>query len=190
MAQQNGSTTTAPGQPGTQTSDLRDNEAVLVNQDMINNGEIVTSTAALASDVINNSNAMDSTAADFLPQQHIPPQHRHDRPAPDRRVQQSQSPVVDVQCNPIHNPLRPPTLLPTNLHNHVDPKVNFRAQNSQDHTFSQRPDYNLFNQTDFPPLPTRFPIFTFQGIAGNSCNSTTMFGKEYNELLTPMCNGE
>ena len=41
MAQQDRSTTTAPGQPGTQTSHLRDNEAVLVNQDMINNGEIV-----------------------------------------------------------------------------------------------------------------------------------------------------
>ena len=58
MAQQNGSTSTAPGQPGIQTSDLGDNEAVLVNQDMINNGEIVTSTAALDSDVINNSNAI------------------------------------------------------------------------------------------------------------------------------------
>ena len=157
MAQQNGSTTTAPGQPGTQTSDLGDNEAVLVNQDMINNGAIVTSTAALDSDIINNSNAMNNTAADFLPQQYIPPQHRHDRPAPDRQVQQSQSQVVDVQRNSIQNPMRTPTLPPKNLHNHVDPKINFWAQNSQDNTVPQRTAYNLFNQTDFQPLPSRFP---------------------------------
>ena len=73
MAQQDGSTTTAPGQTGTQTGALIDNEFVLVNQDMINNGEIVTSNAAFDSDVINNSNVMDNTAADFLHQQHIPP---------------------------------------------------------------------------------------------------------------------
>ena len=50
----------------------------------MNNGENMSSNAALDSDVINNSNAMDNTAADFLPQQHIPPQHWQDRPAPDR----------------------------------------------------------------------------------------------------------
>ena len=168
MAQQNGSMTTAPGQPGTQTSDLGDNEAVLVNQDMINNGEMVTSSAALDSDVINNSNAMDNTAADFLPQQYIPPQYRHDRPAPDRRVQPSQSPVVDVQRNSIQNPLRTPTLPPKNLHNHVDPKINFKAPNSQDNTFPQRSGYNLFNQTDFPPLPSRFPPATQQHVEINN----------------------
>ena len=157
MAQQDRSTTTAPGQPGTQTGNLGDNEVILASQDMINNGEIVTSTAVFDSDVINNSNAMNSIAADFLPQQYIPPQHRHDRLAPDRRVQQAQSPAVDVQCNPIHNPLRPTTLPPTNFHNHVDPKINFRAHNSQDNTFPQRSNYNLFNQTDFPPL--QLPIY-------------------------------
>ena len=72
MAQQDGSTTTPPGQPGTQTGDFRDHEAVLVNHDMINNGANVTSNAALDSDVINNSNAMDNTVVDFLPQQLIP----------------------------------------------------------------------------------------------------------------------
>ena len=96
MAQQAGSTTTAPGQPGTQTGNLGENEVILINQDVINNGEIVTSTAALDRDDINNSNAMDNTAADILPQQYIPPQHRHDRPAPDRHIQQSQSQAVDV----------------------------------------------------------------------------------------------
>ena len=68
MAQQDGSTTTTRGQPVPQTEDLEDNEVILASQDMINNGEIVTSTAALDSDVINNSNVMDNTAADFLPQ--------------------------------------------------------------------------------------------------------------------------
>ena len=101
---------------------------------------------------------MDNTAADFLPQQYIPPQHRHDRPAPDRRVQQSQA--VDVQRNSIQNPLRTPTLALKNLHNHVDPKIKFRAQNSQDTTFPQRSDYNLFNHADFPPLPSRFQLVT------------------------------
>ena len=55
MAQQDGSTTTTQGQPVPQTGDLKDNEVILVNQDMINNGEIVTSTAALDRDVIDNS---------------------------------------------------------------------------------------------------------------------------------------
>ena len=111
---------------------------------------------------------MDNTAADFLPQQYIPPQPQHDRSAPDRRVKKAQSPVVDVQCNPIHNPLRPHTLPPTNLHNHVDPKINFRAQNSQDNTFLQTSGYNLFNQTDFPPLPYRFPPTTQQNVEINN----------------------
>ena len=130
---------------------------------MINNGEIVTSTAALDS-----SNAMGSTSADFLPQQHIPPQNFQHRPAPDRQVQQSQSPAVDVQCNSIQNPLRTHTLPPKNLHNHVNPKINFRAQNSQDNTFPQRSDYNLFNQTDFPPLPTKFAPATQQNVEINT----------------------
>ena len=108
MAQQNRSTTTAPGQTGTQTGDLGDNEAVLVNQDMIN-----------------NSNVMDNTAAKFLPQQHIPPQNRQHRPAPDRQRQQSQSLAVDVQRNPIQNPLRTQTLPPKTQHCHVDPQTNF-----------------------------------------------------------------
>ena len=68
MAQPDGNTTTAPGQPGTQTGDLGENKVNLINQGMINNGENVTSTAALDRDVINNSNGMDNTAADFLPQ--------------------------------------------------------------------------------------------------------------------------
>ena len=102
MAQQDGSTATVPGQPGTQIGDLGHNEVILASQDMINNGENVIRNAALDSDVINNSNAMDSTAADFLPQQHIPPQKWQHRTAPDRQVQQSQSLAVDVQRNSIH----------------------------------------------------------------------------------------
>ena len=128
MAQQDGSTTTTRGQPVPQTKDLEDNEVILASQDMINNGEIVTSTAALDSDVIHNSNVMDNTTADFLPQQYIPPQH-----------------------------------------NHVDPKINFRAQNSQDNEFPQRSDYNLFTQADFPPLPSRFQPVTQQTVEINSC---------------------
>ena len=68
MAQQNRSTTTAPGKPGTETGDLGDNEVILASQAMINNGEIVTNTAALDRDVINNSNVLDNTAANFLSQ--------------------------------------------------------------------------------------------------------------------------
>ena len=79
MAQQDVSTTTTRGQPVPQTEDLEDDEVILVNQDTIHHGEIVTRNAALARDVINSSNIMDNTAADFLPQQYIPPQHRHDR---------------------------------------------------------------------------------------------------------------
>ena len=101
-------------------------------------------------------------------QQYIPPQHRHNRPAPDRRVQQSQSQAVDVQRNSIQNPLRTPTLPPKNLHNHVDPKIKFRAPNSQDTTFSQTSDYNLFNQADFPPLPSRFQLVTQQNVEINN----------------------
>ena len=168
MAQQDGSTTTTRGQPVPQTEDLEDNEVILASQDMINNGEIVTSTAALDSDVIDNSNVMDNTAADFQPQQYIPPQHRHNRPAPDRRVQQSQSQAVHVQRNSIQNPLRTPTLPPKNLHNHVDPKINFRAQNSQDNEFPQRSDYNLFTQADFQPLPSRFQPVTQQNVEINN----------------------
>ena len=168
MAQQDGSTTTTRGQPVPQTEDLEDDEVNLVNLDIINSGEIVTRNAALARDVINNSNVMDNTAADFLPQQYIPPQHWHDRPAPDRRVQQSQSQAVDVQRNSIQNPLRTPTLPLQNLHNHVDPKINFRAQNSQDNEFPQRSDYNLFTQADFPPLPSRFQPVTQQNVEINN----------------------
>ena len=135
MAQQDGSTATTRGQPALQTEDLEDDEVNLLNLDINNSGEIVTSTATLDSDVINNSNVMDNTAADFLPQQYIPTQHRHDRPVPDRGLQPSQPQVADVQRNPIHNPLRTPTLPPKNLHNHVDPKINFRAQTSQDKEF-------------------------------------------------------
>ena len=80
---------------------------------MINYGENMTSAAALDIDVTNKSNAIDNIAANFLPQQHIPPQNRQHRPAPERQVQQLQSPVVDVQSNPIHNPLRPPTQKPS-----------------------------------------------------------------------------
>ena len=151
-----------------QTGDHEDNEVNLVNQDIINSGEIVTSTAALDSDVINSSNVMDNTAADFLPQQCIPSQHRPNRPAPDRGLQQSQSPVVDVQRNSIQHPQRTPTLPPKNLHNHVDPKINFRAQNSQDNEFPQRSDCNLFTQADFPPLPTRFQPVTQQNLELNN----------------------
>ena len=68
-------------------SHLEDNEVSLVNQDTIHHGDIVTKNAALAGDVINNSNVMDNTAADFSSQLLIPPQHQHDRPAPDRHVQ-------------------------------------------------------------------------------------------------------
>ena len=135
---------------------------------MINNGEIVTRNAALVRDVINNTNVMDNTAADFLPQQYILPQHRHDRPAPDKQVQQSQSQAVDVQRNSIQNLLRTPTLPLQNLHNHVDPKINFRAQNSQDNEFPQRSDYNLFTQADFPPLPSRFQPVTQQNVEINN----------------------
>ena len=111
---------------------------------------------------------MDNTAADFLPQQYIPPQRRHDRPSPDRHVQQSESQVVDVQRNSIQNPLRTPTLPPKNLHNHVDPKINFRAQNTQDNEFPQRSDYNLFTQADFPPLPSKFQPVTQQNVEINN----------------------
>ena len=168
MAQQDGSTTTTRGQPVPQTGDHEDNEVNLVNQDVIHNGEIVTSTAALDRDVIDNSNVMDNTAADFLPQQYISSQHRPDRPAPDRGLQQSQSQAADVQRNPIHNPLRTPTLPPKNLHNHVDPKINFRAQTSQVKEFPQRSDYNLFTQADFSPLPSRFQPVTEQNLELNN----------------------
>ena len=168
MAQQDGSTTTTREQPVPQTEDLEDNEVILVNQDTIHHGEIVTRNAALARDVINNTNVMDNTAADFLPQQYIPPQHRHDRPAPDRRVQQSQSQAVDVQRNSIQNPLRTPTLPLRNLHNHMDPKIKFRAQILQDNAFPQRSDYNLFNHADFPPLPSRFQSVTQQNVEINN----------------------
>ena len=76
MAQQDGSTATTRGQPAPQTEDLEDDEVNLFNLDINNSGEIVTSTATLDSDVINNSNVMDNTAADFLPQQYIPTRHR------------------------------------------------------------------------------------------------------------------
>ena len=59
----------------------------------------------------------------------------------------------------------PPT---QNLHNHVDPKINFRAQNSQDNEFPQRSDYNLFTQADFPPLPSRFQPVTQQNFEINN----------------------
>ena len=42
------------------------------------------------------------------------------------------------------------------------------ALNSQDNTFPQRSDYNLFNQADFPPLPTRFPSTTQQNVEINN----------------------
>ena len=64
--------------------------------------------------------------------------------------------------------MRTPTLPPKILHNHVDPKINFRATNSQDSTFPQRSDYNLFNQTDFPPLHSRFPPTTQQIVEINN----------------------
>ena len=156
--------TTTRGQPVPQTGDHEDNEVNLVNQDIINNGEIVITIAALDRDVINNSNVMDNTAADFSSQLHIPPQHQHNRPAADRHVQQSQSQAVDVQRNSMQSPLRTPSLPPKNLHNHVDPKINFRAQNSQDNEFPQRSDYNLFTQADFPPLPSRFQPVTQQNV--------------------------
>ena len=168
MAQQDGSTATTRGQPAPQTEDHEDNEVNLVNQDIINSGDIVTSTAALDRDVINNSNVMDITAADFLPRQCRPPQQQHDASTPDRRVQQSQSQAVDVQRNPIQNPLRTPTLPPKNLHNHVDPKINFRAQTSQDNEFPQTSDNNLFTPADFPPLPSRFQPVTQQNVEINN----------------------
>ena len=112
MAQQDGSTTTTRGQPVPQTGDHEDYEVNLVNQDIINSGEIVTSTAALDRDVINNRNVVDNTAAEFLPRQCRPPQQQHDASTPDRRVQQSQSRAVDVQRNSIQNPLRTPTQKP------------------------------------------------------------------------------
>ena len=168
MAQQDGSTATTRGQPAPQTEDHEDNEVNLVNQDIINSGDIVTSTAALDRDVINNSNVMDITAADFLPRQCRPLQQQHDASTPDRRVQQSQSQAVDVQRNRIQNPLRTPTLPPQNLHNHVDPKINFRAQTSQDNEFPQTSDNNLFTPADFPPLPYRFQPVTQQNLELNN----------------------
>ena len=168
MAQQDGSMATTRGQPAPQTEDHEDNELNLVNQDIINSGDIVTSTADLDRDVINNSNVMDITAANFLPRQCRPPQQQQDASTPDRRVQQSQSQAVDVQRNPIQNPLSTPTLPPKNLHNHVDPKINFRAQTSQDNEFPQTSDNNLFTPADFPPLPSRFQPITQQNVEINN----------------------
>ena len=111
---------------------------------------------------------MDNTATDFLPQQHIPPQNRKHRPAPDRQVQQSQSPAADVQRNPIHNPLRTQTLPPQNPHSHVDPQITFITQNSQEKTLPQGTGYSLFNQADFPPLPTRFPSVKQENVQLNN----------------------
>ena len=120
---------------------------------MINNSKNVTHNAALDNDATNTNTAMADAATDLSPHQDLP-QHKFNNHSYRRKMFSAT----------IQNPLRTTTLPPKNLHNHVDPKINFRAPNSQDNTFPQRTDYNLFNQTDFPPLPFRFPLATQQHV--------------------------
>ena len=132
---------------------LLDNEVVLVNQDMINNGENVTNNAARDNDVVNNSNDMDNATAVFPPLQNLPPRNREHRP--NRQVQQSQSPAVVVQHNSIQNPQRTQTLPTYNPHCQVDPQITFRKQNLQEQNISSK-NLLLFIKSD------RFSTIAYQ----------------------------
>ena len=77
------------------------------------------------------------------------------------------SPEVIVQCNPIQNPHRAHPFPQDSPHLQVAPKIAFRMPPLQQ---PQRRGYQAFNTTDFPTLPTRFPLPHTQVLRWKICH--------------------
>ena len=116
-------------------------------------GDHVDNSENLA-DINNDNQAINNNFVMDIPAAHAP-HNQLDHSTPERQAQYRQSPEVIVQRNPIQNLHRAHAFPQDSLHLQVDPDIAFRMPPLQQ---AERPGYQPYNATDFPPLPTRFPL--------------------------------
>ena len=133
--------TTDSGTSGSETGDHVDNPNNLPD---INNDN----------QAIDNNFVMDNLAVHA-------PHDQLDNPTPERQTQYRQSPEVIVQRNPIQHLHRTHPFPQDSPHLQVDPEISFRMPPLPQ---AERPGYQPYNTTDFPPLPTRFPPITHASV--------------------------